>query len=378
MRSFFLCQLVLAVLAGILVPASIAFADPITVTDLIGRSVALKAPAKKVILGEGRYIAALGILDRDDPTKRLVGSLGEFKRFDPAGYEQYLRAFPKLSDVPLFGTTSADTVSVEKVIALKPDLAIFGKSGHGPSARTKGLVDKIEAAGIPVVFIDFRDEPLINTPQSMLLLGRLLGREKEAEAFVRFYESELAKVEERLSQSKPERPSVFIEVHVGRDIPCCFTMADGLMGRFIDVAGGRNIAKGLVPRASGTLNLEHLIATQPDIYIGTAIGSPSAIKSAPKFIVLGAGVSEDMARASLKRGLDRKGIANLKAVTSGNAHAVWHHFYNSPLNVVAVQAFAKWFHPGLFADLDPDATLKTLFDRFQAVPLEGVYWTSLK
>ncbi|MDA7949488.1 MAG: ABC transporter substrate-binding protein [Hyphomicrobiaceae bacterium] len=371
-------QFFVVLFVGIFVPANLAFADLISVTDLIGRRVTLKAPAQKVILGEGRYIAALGILDRDDPTKRLVGSLGEFKSLDPAGYGQYLKAFPKLAEVPLFGGPSADTVSVEKAIALKPDLAIFGKSGHGPSSRTKAIVEKIEAAGIPVVFIDFRDAPLVNTPKSMRLLGKLLDREIEAEEYIRFYESELAKVRNRLKQAQPRKPTVFIEVHVGRNIPCCFTMSEGLMGRFIDFAGGKNIAKDLVPGPSGTINLEHLIATQPEIYIGTAIGSPSTIKSAPKYIVLGTGVSADMARASLRRGLDRKGIADLNAVSSGNAHAIWHHFYNSPLNVVAVQAFAKWFHPDLFADLDPEETLRTLFTRFQAVPLRGVYWASLK
>ena len=61
----------------------------------------------------------------------------------------------------------------------------------------------------------------------------------------------------------------------------------------------------------------------------------------------------------------------------GQAYAIWHHFYNSPFNVVAVQAMAKWFHPQLFADLDPRATMATLYTRFQPIPLDGTYWTRL-
>ena len=45
--------------------------------------------------------------------------------------------------------------------------------------------------------------------------------------------------------------------------------------------------------------------------------------------------------------------------------------------MVAVQVFAKWLHPALFADLDPRATLQTMFTQFQPIPLTGVYWTSL-
>lgn len=349
-----------------------------TLTDLTGRTVTLDQPAQKIILGEGRYIAALGILDRKNPLKRVVGMLGEFKRFDPAGYSAYLKAFPEIAKIPLFGGTSADTVSVEKAISLKPELAIFGKSGHGPSPRTKALVDKIAAAGIPIVYIDFRDEPLVNTPKSMSLLGKLLGREKEAEEFVRFYNSELEKVSGALKKHAPKSPTVFIEAHVGRNIPCCLTMAEGMMGRFIDFAGGKNIAKGLVPGPSGTINLEYLITNQPDVYIGTAINSPARAAKLPKQIVLGTGASIEMARASLKRGLDRKGISDLKAVRSGRAFGVWHHFYNTPLNVAAVQAFAKWIHPDIFQDLEPEKTLETLFTRFQPLPLDGVYWVGLE
>ena len=74
--------------------------------------------------------------------------------------------------------------------------------------------------------------------------------------------------------------------------------------------------------------------------------------------------------------LNRPGIGDLKAVTSGLAHALWHHYYNSPLNVVAVQVLATWFHPELFPDLDPVASLDTVHRRFLPGPVSGVYWIS--
>ena len=98
----------------------------------------------------------------------------------------------------------------------------------------------------------------------------------------------------------------------------------------------------------------------------------------PLRIVLGADATPEAARASLARAVQRRGIAQLQAVKEGRAYAMLHHFYNSPFNVVAVQVFAKWLHPALFADLDPRATLQTMYERFQPIPLEGVYWTALK
>ena len=38
-------------------------------------------------------------------------------------------------------------------------------------------------------------------------------------------------------------------------------------------------------------------------------------------------------------------------------HAAWHQFYGNPYDFVAIQQFAKWFHPDLFADLDPEEDL---------------------
>lgn len=352
-------------------------ASALTLTDIAGRTVKLEGPAKKIILGEGRFLAAIGILDRKDPTARIVGMMGEFKRLDPAGFAQYTKAFPRLKDIPLFGLTSETSISVEKAISLGPDVAIFGVSGHGPSIDSKELIENLEAAGIKIVFIDFRDDPLLNTPKSMEILGKVLGREKEAAEYLTFYRQELARVSDVLAKAKVTKPKVFMENHVGLNGSCCRTVANGMMGRFIDFAGGENIAKAIVPGSHGTINLEYLITSEPDVYIGTAIGTPMGIEKTPKRIVLGVGVSRKVAQASLKRALARPGISGLKAVATKRAHAIWHHYYNTPLHVVAVQAFAKWFHPQLFKDLDPRQTLQTLHSRFQPVPLSGHYTISL-
>ena len=57
--------------------------------------------------------------------------------------------------------------------------------------------------------------------------------------------------------------------------------------------------------------------------------------------------------------------------------AIWHHFYNTPMNVVAVQALARWLHPEELSELDPEQTLETFYREFQPVPLDGRYWITL-
>lgn len=342
------------------------------VTDLAGRSIEIPKKIERILLGEGRFVPTLAILERDDPVRRVVGMLGEYERLDPAGYAQYRERFPHIDKITRTGRSSADSFSVEQAIVLAPDLAIFALEGHGPSPSNREIIERLEKAGITVAFIDFRQDPLKNTAPSIRLLGALLGREAEAREYIDFYEKELARVTQ---VSKPGKAlSAFIDNHAGLGDGCCDTMGRGMMGRYLEAAGGRNIAAELIPGTHGTLSLEYLLTHQPDVYIGTAIGSIEGISKTPLRIILGAGVPADAARASLQRAVQRKGMSDLDAVKQGRIFGIWHHFYNSPFNVVAVQVFAKWLDPKTHIKLDPEATMKTLYKRFQPVPLNGTYW----
>lgn len=348
------------------------------VTDLAGRSVTILAKVERIILGEGRYIPALAILDRSNPIERVVGMMGDYQQLDPASYEKFRALFPKIDRITRIGRSSAESFSLEQAIALNPQVAVLGLDGHGPGSGATEVVNALESAGIAIVFVDFRQDPLVNTPKSIELLGRVLGREKEAAEFLDIWTREIEKVTSRLSAQKPAPVKTFVESRVGLSSGCCETMVRGMMADFVSRAGGENLAAGIVPGHAGTVSLEFLLTNQPDLYIGTAIGGTASDSANAQYIALGASVSRDTAHASLVRAVARSGIRDLDAVKNGRAFALWHHFYNSPFNVAAVQAIAKWQHPELFADLDPDALLRELFHRFQPFEQDGVYWVSLK
>ena len=355
------------------VPAAAAATE---VVDLAGRRVQIPDRVERIIIGEGRYIPALAILDRENPVGRLVGMLGDYETVDPANYARYRARFPAIDKIQRIGRSARDSFSIEQAIAARPQVAIFGLGGHGPGTRSTEVIRALEAAGVAIVFIDFRSDPLVNTPRSLELLGKVLGQEARAAEFLAVWRAALATVTERLAREKPAPTTVFIESRVGLGGGCCETMTGGMMGRFVTAAGGVNVADALLPGEAGVVSLEWLIAHPPDVYIGTAIGGGRRDEAA--WLVLGAGVPEAAARTRLAASLARPGIADLPAVRQGRAYAVWHHFYNSPLNVAAVQAFAKWLHPVLFADLDPAGLLAELHSRFQPFPLDGAYWVSVR
>lgn len=346
-----------------------------TVTDIAGRSVEIPTKVDRILLGEGRLFYAVSLLEGKKPFDRIVGWQGDFRKLDPQTYSVYQAKFPEIDKIPLIGNTTADSVSPEKVLTLNPDVAIFGLSGHGPG-RDSQLVKQLEKAGVPVVFVDFRTSPLKNTLPSMRLLGKVLHREQQAENYINFYQDNVRLVTDVTSKIPDnQKPSVFIELKAATSDDCCGTAGNGNMGDFIDLAGGNNIAKGLLPGALGQINLEKVLSANPDVYIASGAKAPDAKDPGIK---LGAKVTEQQARDSLNSAMQRTGISTLKAVQDGNSHAIWHSYYNSPYNVLAVQAFAKWIYPEKFASLDPKKTMDSMYQQFLAVDPSGTYWVDAK
>ncbi|WP_144657411.1 ABC transporter substrate-binding protein [Achromobacter dolens] len=342
------------------------------VTDLAGRVVTVPDHPRRVLLGEGRFVFAMALLDRADLVARVVGWQGELKQQDPYSWQQLIKRFPKAAEVPLIGTTSEASVSPEKIVSLKPDVAIFSLSGHGPG-RNNPMIASLQQAGIPVVFIDFRQHPVQNTVPSLRILGQALDRPEQAERYIAFYESHLARVRE-LVQPVPqaERPRVFVEMLAGVWPACCHTTGNGSFGDLLETAGGVNVAAPVLPGAIGDVSMEFLLKAQPQVYIATGSRSDPGRPG----LLAGPGATADVSAASLSTLLQRDGIRDLDAVKRGRAFGIWHAFYNSPYNVAAIEAMAKWLYPDRAGALDPDATLATLYRDFLDVDGAGTYWTA--
>jgi len=342
------------------------------VTDLAGRVVTVPDHPQRVLLGEGRFVFAMALLDRADPVARVVGWQGELKQQDPYSWQQLVKRFPKAADVPLIGKTSEASVSPEKIVSLKPDVAVFSLSGHGPG-RNNPMIASLQEAGIPIVFIDFRQHPVQNTVPSLRILGQALDRQDAAERYIAFYESHMARVRQ-IVQPVPqaERPRVFVEMLAGVWPACCHSTGNGSFGDLLEAAGGVNVAAPVLPGAIGDVSMEFLLQAQPQVYIAT--GSRSEPGRAG--LLAGPGAAADVSAASLSTLLERDGIRDLEAVKKGRAFGIWHAFYNSPYNVAAVEAMAKWLYPERAAALDPRATLDTLYRDFLDVDGAGTYWTA--
>lgn len=349
--------------------SSITFAQEITVTDITGRQVTLKAPAKRIILGEGRSLITLSLFYKD-PTSVVVGWTGDFKKHGGLLYDEYEKVFPGIKNIKNIGATGKETVSTEQIIALKPDLAIFGAGSHGPDAKSANVIKQLTAAGIPIVFVDFRLHPLKNTVPSMDILGKVLGKESIAKSFNELYTQKLNFIKQTVAKNKTAaKPKVYMEMIRGE---LSGTPGKGNMGEYIEFVGGKNIGD-ILPGEVGELNAEYVITQQPDIYIATGLALPGE-----KGFVIGHGITSAQTQISLKALIQRPLMTPLKSIKNNKVYGLWHFFYDSPLNIIALEALAKWINPALFSSLNPQTTINTLNSKFLAIPLKGVYYTELK
>lgn len=348
-------------------------ADPQrTVTDLAGRTVVLPARVERIVLGEGRMLYTIALLeDRAAPLARIVGWQGDLAKLDPQTYGQYRAKFPQIDRIATIGSTSEASVSPEKVLSLKPDIAVFSLSGHGPGRRNP-LVEQLHKIGVPVVFVDFREHPLKNTVPSLRVLGKALQREEQAERFIAFYEEQKRRVTDIAARiPAAERPRVLLDLRAG-DLTGVLTAGKGSLGEMVDLAGGINVGDGLIPTPLGEASLEAIIASRPEIYVAT--GYLDATTNAAG-VRVGAWVDEGKARDSLLAVATRRPeIAALPAVRAGRIYGAWHHFYNTPYHIVLLQALATWQHPARYAGLDPQATWRDMHARFLAVEPAGTFW----
>ena len=338
------------------------------VVDVQGRKVVIDGPKTRLAIDDSRYLIALALL-HDDPGSLLSAWAHDANRLGNEGYAAFLEKSPNLEDLPRIAS-SAQEFDVESLIAARPDIAILSTE----SGLTQAQIARVEEAGIPVVMLDFFTSPMANLEKSLTILGEVTGRQEEAARFLAYRQQKIDLIRRRVADMPElDRKLVFMEAHAGGSPDCCNSPGSGNASEYLELVGGHNIGADAIAQSSGKLSLEYVLSRDPDIYIGT--GGPHLAQRGG--LELGAGYSQQAARQSLAKVVQRRGIAGLGAVREGQAFGFSHQLLNSPLDIVAIEAFALWLHPELFDDLDPAATLETINTDYLGIPFEGTYWVAL-
>jgi iron complex transport system substrate-binding protein len=229
----------------------------------------------------------------------------------------------------------------------QPDL-VFADTmlTYNPEAKTA-----LEKAGVPVVIELMNNATCIKT--CITDLGVILEKQANAAALIDYLESYENLVNQRLQNlTDSEKPSVYIEWDTWQS----YAEGSGADGNLVS-AGGINIASGS-SSSYPTLSPEYVVEKNPDIILLLQFGTDTNL------------TAYQTAVDSL---LNRGALSSTTAVKEKRVYDYSPTIFQGIRYPICLLYFAKWFHPALFADIDPAAVHEELLQEFFGVEMEGVF-----
>jgi iron complex transport system substrate-binding protein len=319
-RSLFLpAALALAVLAAACAPAATpaptavpatattaptATPAVISVTDGLGRTVTLAAPAARIVTLAPSNTEILFTLGAGD---KLIGR-DDFSDFPP-----------EAAAVPSIGSLYP-SVNAEAVVALAPDLVLAaGITSPDDVERLADLGLTVYSSrvntGLDDIYADITD------------IGRLIGRAAEADALVADMQARVAAVTSQTG-TLADKPVVFYEIDATEPSKPWTAGPGSFIGQLIGMAGGTNVGD-IAADQYAQLSLEQLVAQDPAVII---LGSATYGGQTPELVAA------------------RTGWETIAAVKNGAVYTFDDNLVSrpGPRVVDGLEQLAKLIHPELF------------------------------
>lgn len=288
----------------------------------------------------------------------------------PKQWEAYKAVYPQIDTLPDVGDTETSTFSVEAAIAAQPDLALL--AGWQFDALGEGVA-QLEAAGIPVVVVDYNAQTLATHLASTRVIGAVMGNEDRAEALAALYEDKIADTVARVAAAGDTPKKVYVELAKKGPAEVGNTYGKGMWAGVIDLVGGTNIAKGQIENW-GPLSPEFVLSERPDVILLAGsewLSSPEAVRM---------GFDADTADVQIKMAAyaTRAGWADLPAIQTDDVYGIYHGGARSLSDFVFARCLGKVLHPDAFADVDPQAELADYYAKWLPIPLNGIFVQKLQ
>ena len=216
----------------------------ISITDIAGNQVEIPADVSRVVTVDPFSSQFIYVIGADD---KLVGTC-----IGPANRELVNTTQPRLGSLPSAGCKT--NVNLEELMRLKPDLVIS-------SIDYSTINSDIERVSIPLVQIDLeKSEELV---KSYEIIGKIFGKEKEAQEFTNYYNQKMMSMQET-GQNIPdiERKSIYF----GQRSPLQTLGDDYYEAEIARIIGASNAAKGL-SGGDNTVTMEQVYEWDPNVIV---------------------------------------------------------------------------------------------------------------
>jgi iron complex transport system substrate-binding protein len=274
----------------------VSFPQAATFTDGLGRIITLKTPPRRIVtlapsLTEILYYLGLG--------DRVVG-VTQFSNYPP-----------EVAEKPRVG--SYVHLNVEKILSLKPDLAVGTMDGN-----EAGAVGMLEQAGIPVYVVNPRN--VADAIRTVATLGEICGVATRGREMSGSLHARVRRVSEKIRPLR--RPLVFLQINVK---PIMTVNSHTIHHDVIRLAGGENMTAS-EPITYPRVSLEEVVRREPEVLI------ISSMERGGRF--------ERARRAWMA-------WTHIPAVRSGRVHLVESDLLDrpSPRIVQGLETLARLIHP---------------------------------
>jgi len=308
--------------------------EGLTFIDCDGEKVTIRMPLEKIVASGDSAVEAV----------RVLKAGGQIAGIDEKTLNDFKRWLSDLSTMPSVGATSE--LDSEKILELNPDVVILGpREWHD-----KDLEKKLDGTDIQVVRLWLANSDV--AVSEIAILGYLLDKRKEAQAYIEWNENLLGGFEKKVSEIPRDKwPRVFWD---RPDNTTCGK--ESSYQKTLTIAGGANIAENLGKYP--IVDPEWILKEDPDIILGISFKGGYDSND-----------STDL-KARFEEILGTQGFNNLKAVKDGKVFITHYIIQVNPGYPVGVAYLAKWLHPELFPDLDPQEIHQEYLNKFQSIDFD--------
>ena len=315
-------------------PADPLYTGPpevVTINKPVERIVVLMAPSTEVLRSIGAEDKIVGVGSHIDDAEVL---------------------FPELSKLPCIGTWMGPGLDHEAILSLDPDLFMA-------FVKSPAYLDEEKLPGITIIGMNLRNPE--GFAERVRLLGYIVGTRERADEYINWHEGWADEIKSRTEAlSEDEKPRVFHWSFFQPGGGYKTVHETGRIHQMCDIAGGKDMAEGL----SGTwpdVAAEWVIDQNPEIIVAQSYSA---------YISSGYGSDDPSEMAAAREDiLNRPELAEVTAVKTGDVYMM--AFLDIATGgsgcLIGTAYMAKWFHPELFEDLDPQAIHQEYLTEFQGL-----------
>jgi iron complex transport system substrate-binding protein len=251
-----------------------------------------------------------------------------------------LKYFPFIKKLPVIKRGGA--INLEETLKNRPDILFISPE----TASDERAVNKLKLTGIPFY------APSFNTMEEQISavneIGKILGREKRAGEYEKFYHTVLEIVGKRLETVKEKKRVYYSILEVNR------TFGENTLGYYWLGAAGlvNNVLdeKLKISNNKYFISLEQIIAMDPEIILANEESAEKEILTSKKF-----------------RSIDA--VKNRRVYKMPNGISRWGHS-TSVETPLAILWTAMKVYPGRFTDIDIEKSVKDFYKRFFNIELD--------